>query len=242
LTETDGEQGGAPDQQLNGLQALLGITFSDATRLRRALVHSSYLNENPDYESGDNERLEFLGDAIVDLLAAEYLYQRFPDSPEGDLTALRASLVRTPTLARFAAQFDLGRYLWLGRGEEKSGGRTRPGLLADAFEAVVAALYLDKGPEAPRRLLWPLLESETNALVADDQARNAKGRLQEWAQGALQSTPSYRTVEASGPDHARLFTVEVMVAGQVLARGQGHSKQAAEEAAARAALTDKGVT
>jgi len=223
---------------LDGLRAALGIPFSGAALLRQALVHSSYLNENPDYKCGDNERLEFLGDAIVDLIAAEYLYERFPDMPEGELTALRASLVRSETLSRFATQFGLGQHLWLGRGEEKTGGRTRPGLLADAFEALVAALYLNQGSEPVQRLLRPLLESETDALVAGGNARNAKGRLQEWAQGTLQCTPSYRTVETSGPDHARSFTVEVLVSGQVLARGQGSSKQAAEEDAARAALAE----
>ncbi len=227
---------------LSMLQAALGVKFRDATLLRRALVHSSYVNENPGCEYGDNERLEFLGDAVGDLVAAEYLYERFPTWPEGDLTALRASLVRSETLARFATRVGLGQHLWLGRGEEKAGGRMRPGLLGDAFEALLAALYLDQGLEAARHFLRPLLESETNALVAGDQRLNAKGRLQEWAQGTQQATPSYRTVEESGPDHAKSFTVEVLVHGQVLARGQGHSKQAAEEAAAKAALAANSVT
>ena len=230
------------DEALNTLQAALGITFRDAMLLRRALVHSSYVNENPGCEYGDNERLEFLGDAVGDLIAAEYLYERFPTWPEGELTALRASLVRSETLALFAAQVGLGQHLWLGRGEEKGGGRVRAGLLGDAFEALLAALYLDQGLEVTRRFLRPLLESETNALVAGDQGLNAKGRLQEWAQGTLQATPGYHTVEESGPDHAKFFTVEVWVHGQVLARGEGRSKQAAEEAAAKAALVANSVT
>jgi ribonuclease-3 len=221
---------------LAALQAALGVTFRDPALLQRAVTHASYLNENPDCSWGDNERLEFLGDAVVDFIAADYLYAHFPDWQEGQLTSLRADWVRADALAQFAVDKDLGSYLLLGHGEEQSGGRGRVAMLSDAFEAVVGAIYLDGGLEAARLFIVPLLEALLKAQSVSASLRDAKSRLQEWAQSVVRAAPAYVTVEESGPDHARQFTVDVLIEGQVRGRGTGRSKQAAEQAAARAAL------
>ncbi len=227
---------GKQASELAPLQEAIGVSFSDQTLLRRALTHASYLNENPECDWGDNERLEFLGDAVGGFIAAEHLYERFPEWPEGWLTSLRATLVRTETMARLASQIELGRHLLLGRGEEQSGGRSRPTLLSDAFEALLGALYLDQGLEAARRFFLPLLKSELARLSAQVPLSDAKTLLQEWTQARYHEAPSYRLVSETGPDHAKEFTVEVRIQGQVRGRGAGPSKQAAEKAAASAAL------
>jgi len=202
------------------------------------LVHRSFLNENPDFVLPSNERLEFLGDALLDFIVGEYLYQHFPEMDEGDLTTLRAALIRAGTLARFARGIQLGDYLCLSRGEEESGGRSRTGLLADAFEALVAAIYLDRDLSAMRQFLMGFVEPETTRILERGLERDYKSRLQEWAQGELQVTPVYRTVMERGPDHAKEFTVEVVIASKVYGRGRGQSKQAAEQHAAQLALEE----
>jgi ribonuclease-3 len=221
---------------LDPLQEAIGITFSDLTLLRRALTHASYLNENPECDWGDNERLEFLGDAVGGFIAAEALYERFPEWPEGWLTSLRATLVRTESMARLASQVELGRRLLLGRGEEQSGGRSRATLLSDAFEALLGAIYLDQGLEAARRFFLPLLKPQLEHLSPQAPLSDAKTLLQEWAQARYHEAPSYQIVSETGPDHAKEFTVEVWIQGQVRGRGAGPSKQAAEKVAASAAL------
>lgn len=223
-------------KDLQTLQQEIGFTFDDLLLLKRALTHASYLNENPDCAWGDNERLEFLGDAVADFVAADYLYARFPHWREGELTAVRAELVRSDTLAGFAARIGLGDYLLLGRGEEQGGGRTRAAMLSDAFEALVGAIYVAGGLESARRFLLPFLEGVVGQEAVPEVPRDAKTRFQEWAQAVRRATPVYVTVAESGPDHAREFTVEVRIQGQVCGRGTGRSKQAAEQAAARAAL------
>jgi len=214
----------------------LNVTFSNKALLQRALTHRSYLNENPDYPLEDNERLEFLGDAILDFITGEYLYHRFPEMPEGRLTNLRSALVRTETLANFATQLDLGAHLLLGRGEEDSGGRRRPAILCDAFEAFIGALYLDSNLETVRRFVYAIIDPALQAILAADTDKDAKSRLQEVAQSHYQLTPTYRTVLEEGPDHAKEFTVEAVIGGKVYGRGKGFSKQNAAQAAAQAAL------
>jgi ribonuclease-3 len=214
----------------------LNVTFSNKALLQRALTHRSYLNENPHYPLEDNERLEFLGDAVLDFIAGEYLYHRFPEMPEGRLTNLRSALVRTETLAQFADQLDLGDYLHLGRGEEESGGRKRPAILCDAFEAFIGALYLDSGLDAARQFVCALIDPVLQAILALDTDKDAKSRLQEVAQSHYQVTPTYRTVLEEGPDHAKEFTVEAVIGGKVYGWGKGFSKQTAAQAAAQAAL------
>jgi ribonuclease-3 len=220
---------------VGALEGAIGFRFRDQTLLRRALTHSSFLNENPACTWGDNERLEFLGDAVVDFLAADLIFGRYPEWEEGELTSLRAEMVRADSLARFAIELGLGAHLNLGRGEEQSGGRNRPALLGDAFEALVGAVYLEGGMEAASGFVLPFLRGfldGRNGLLK----RDAKSRLQEWSQANYKSTPSYVIVEETGPDHARLFTVEVQIRGDARGRGTGRSKQAAEQAAAEAAL------
>lgn len=213
----------------------LALAFNDKTLLLRALTHRSYLNE-ASFIFADNERLEFLGDAVLDLLVAELLYQRFPELHEGFLTAMRASLVRREALAQFGRQLDLGGHLLMGRGEEESGGRERDAILCAAFEAVVGAIYLDQGLAAAVRFLQPLVEPELQALRQGQLHKDAKSLLQEWSQAALSATPAYTTVETSGPDHAREFTVAVRIGGEVYGLGRGHSKQRAAQEAASVAL------
>jgi ribonuclease-3 len=180
--------------------------------------------------------LEFLGDALLDFVAGDYLYRRYPKMREGELTSLRAALVKEETLARFAQALDLGRYLYLGRGEEESGGRERPSLLADAFEALVGALYLDGGLKPAESFILRFLEPETERIVAQGELRDYKSLFQEEAQRSFQSTPLYRTIDERGPDHNKVFTVEVLIEEKVCGRGEGTSKQAAEQEAARQAL------
>ncbi len=222
---------------LEALEKTLGFHFQDPALLQRALVHSSYLNENPDFPLGSNERLEFLGDAILDFLVGEFLYRRYPALDEGELTQLRAALVRRETLASFAARLELGKYLCLSRGEAQSGGRHREAILCAVFEALVGALFLDQGLEATRSFVLPLVEVEAVHILAEDLHLDPKSLLQELAQERLHRPPDYRIVEESGPDHAKLFTVQVLLDGTVYGQGEGNSKQAAEEAAARIALT-----
>jgi len=218
------------------LECAIGAGLHDKQLLEQAFVHRSYLNENPTFPLPSNERLEFLGDAILGCIAAELLYQRFPSMSEGELTRLRAALVRAETLARVTKALNLGRYLYLSRGEEASGGRRRQSLLAATFEAIVGAIYLDLGLAVVRGFLRRTLEPELQRVLAEKTAKDYKSRLQELAQGRLQLTPIYRTVAAEGPDHEKLFTVEAHVGDRVLGRGQGRSKQEAEQDAARHAL------
>ncbi len=221
---------------LQDLASALGLSVRSPDLLAQALVHRSALNEAPEVGLASNERLEFLGDAIIGYLAAQYLYFTYPGFSEGEMTTVRAALVRADTLARWAQSLDLGRHLRLGRGEEASGGRTRRTLLASAFEAVVAAVALDQGLEAARLVLMRFLEPECRKVVAGQTAKDAKSRLQEAMQSLRQVTPTYRVAETLGPDHDRTFVVEVLADEDVLACASGPSKQEAEQAAAREAL------
>ena len=218
------------------LEQKLGITFRDKSLLHRALIHRSYLNEHPSFPLEDNERLEFLGDAVLDFVTGEYLYHRFPELREGPLTSLRSALVRRETLARFARQLDLGEYLLMGHGEAESGGRDRSATLCAAFEALVGALYLDQGLDSLHDLLEPLVAPEVAHILRDRTHKDAKSLLQEMAQARMHRTPRYVTVDARGPDHAKTFTVQVNIGGVVYGEGYGPSKQHAAQAAAQDAL------
>jgi ribonuclease III len=216
--------------------AALGVQFNDPGLLDSALTHRSFVHEHYESSLQPNERLEFLGDSVLNFLTAQYLYHAFPDHSEGQLTAIRASLVRSATLARFARAFALGKYLKLGKGEEHSGGRERNNLLADAFEAVLAAIYLDQGMAAADGFLRPLLEAEGAHVAAYGLQLDHKSRLQERVQSERNQTPRYRTIRAEGPDHSRTFTIEVFAGDEKLGVGAGNSKQAAAQAAAQTAL------
>ena len=218
------------------LQDVIGLRFNDQALLQEALVHRSFLNENPGFGLRSNERLEFLGDALLDFIVGEYVYQRCPEKEEGHLTSLRAALIRQGTLARFAGSIQLGDYLCLSRGEDEGGGRSKAGLLADTFEALVAAIYLDRDLAAVREFVMRFVQPETTRILEGGLERDDKSRLQEWAQGEFQVMPVYRTVMERGPDHAKEFTVEVLIGDKVYGRGEGRSKQAAEQEAAQQAL------
>ncbi len=223
-------------ENLHELEERLDVTFDDRSLLDRALTHRSYLNEHPDAALDDNERLEFLGDAVLDFLVASSLYHRFPEMDEGELTSLRAALVRSETLAMFARELDLGTHLRLGCGEEESGGRTRTPLLCATFEAVIGALYLDQGLDEAQRLVDRLVPPALNHIRAESLHKDAKSEFQVWAQAQYNITPRYQVVDSEGPDHAKVFTVQAMVGQEVWGEGRGRSKQVAAQAAAAEAL------
>lgn len=212
-----------------------GLQFNDPQLVLRALTHSSYINENPEILE-DNERLEYLGDAALDFLSAAWLYQRFPEMDEGQLTRLRSALVRTEQLAQFAEELGMGEAVLLGRGEESSGGRQRPALLCDVFESLMGALYLDSGLPAVEEFLEPRFQRAVDKVLEDESLVDPRSMLQIWAQAELGQTPRYRTIDSMGPDHARQFVVEVTVGDGPVGRGQGRSKQEAAQAAASAVL------
>jgi ribonuclease III len=217
----------------SSLNERLGLSFSDISLLTRALTHRSYANENSDAVE-DNERLEFLGDAVLDFIVGEWAFNRFPEMMEGDLTKIRSSLVRNERLAVFARRLNLGSALRLGRGEKSSGGHLRNSLLGSVFEALIGALYLDSGLAAVRQFMKPLLEWMRPTVL--DELHDPKSVLQEHTQSLKLGMPHYRVFSTSGPDHARIFEVEVEVAGEVKGHGTGSSKNAAEKAAAKDAL------
>jgi ribonuclease III len=221
---------------LKAIQERIGLVFDNDVLLQQALTHRSYINEHGDDSISDNERLEFLGDAVLDFLVGDMLYQRFPDMPEGDLTRLRAALVRTESLAELARDIGLGQALRMGKGEESSGGRERVTNLCATFEAVVGALYLDQEMKAVRTFVTPHLDNLLQQILADSRDRDARSRLQEWSQAEHNLTPAYRTVSASGPDHQKEFVVEVVIGERSVAHGTGRSKQSAAQSAAREAL------
>jgi ribonuclease-3 len=220
---------------LDEFLAQAGLSFSDISLLRRALTHRSYLNEHPE-ELQDNERLEFLGDAVLDFVTGAYLFNRFPEMSEGRLTRLRAALVRTEQLAGMAAELGVGNVMRLGRGEVEAGGRARQRLLCATFEAMIGALYLDGGLGTVRAFVEPLLARAAQRVLAEQADVDAKSLLQEWAQAELGHTPHYHTSEISGPDHAKEFTVEVYIGNELYGTGAGRNKQAAAQAAAVEAL------
>ncbi len=226
---------------LSNLQGRLGVIFRNEALLRRALTHRSYINEHPE-EIEDNERLEFLGDAVLDFLIASMLYHRFPEMSEGQLTPLRSALVRTEQLAQFARQVAVGAAVRLGKGEADAGGRERESVLCSTFEAIIGALYLDSGLDAVKPFVERLFLPEANTIVAEDANIDAKSQFQVWAQSELGPTPRYRVVSQEGPDHDRMFTVEVLVDSEVYGVGAGRSKKIAEQAAALDALKRIGAT
>ncbi len=221
---------------LEGLQERIGYRFRDPARLREALTHSSRAHEDRDRATAHNERLEFLGDAVLGLAAARYLEKLFPGAAEGELTRRRASMVREEGLAEAGRRLGLGEHLLLGRGEERSGGRRKASILAGAVEALAGAVFLDGGWRAAYRLASKVFPSPKEVTGAAGTAADPKTRLQELCQGTRRETPSYRVVSRSGPSHRPAFTVAVLVGEEVLARGEGAAKKSAEQDAARRAL------
>ena len=220
----------------NELQRTLGVPFEQQELLTQALTHSSYANENPGTAPSSNERLEFLGDAILGLIVAENLFEDFPTMAEGEMTRLRSILVKQDTLARVAETINLGSYLYLGKGEESSGGREKPANLARALEALIAAVYLDHGYEVTDQFVLEILDVELANILYQGTIVDYKSQLQELIQAKAQQTPVYNLIETEGPDHDKKFTVEVKLGNEVLATGTGRSKKKAETEAARIAL------
>ncbi len=224
------------DPSLDELGERLGIVLRDPEAIGQAFVHSSYYNENPEAADGHNERLEFLGDAVIGLIVSRLLYERFPDEDEGFLTARRAALVNRNALAALAVELELDRYLQLGRGEAEAGGAARPSLLAATMEAFAGALFLSEGIETTRGLLRELFSARLSTGEGSGPPKSAKSRLQEWTQRVRHMKPFYALLSTIGPPHDQVFTVAAILDGKKLAVGEGSSRQRAEEQAAEAAL------
>ncbi len=217
------------------LRDRLKLPVQDLLLLSRALTHRSFLNEHPEALE-DNERLEFLGDAVLDFTVGAWLYQHFPEMAEGDLTRMRSALVHTEQLAEFARQIDLGRAIHLGRGEVQAGGQDKDALLCDTFEALVGAIYLSAGIEEAQQFMAPFCRQAADIAIANNSLDDPKSLFQQWAQARGLATPQYATRNVSGPDHARIFEVDVLVEGRVYGSGVGRSKQMATKLAAQDAL------
>lgn len=228
------------DESVTNFTHRLGLHFNDPRLLLRALTHRSYVNEHPE-ELEDNERLEFLGDAVLDFLVGAWLYNHFPEMAEGELTRMRSALVGTDQLAEFASKIELGAVMRLGKGECESGGRERPALLCGTFEALVGALYLDSGIPSVANFIEPLLQEASHSILVAHKEQDPKSMFQEWTQSLGMGAPVYKTITASGPDHNKIFEVEVWVGDKEFGRGEGPSKRVAAKAAARAALRALGL-
>jgi len=229
------------EPHLGLLEQILGLQFQNRDLLRKSIIHSSYVNEYAWKAPESNERLEFLGDALLGLVVAETLYQNFPQMSEGQLTAARASLVKGETLARVARRLSLGEALLLGQGEESSGGRDRDSNLAAVVEAIIGAVLLDQGYSTAMSYVITLLRPELNLLSAQGVPLDAKSHLQEFIQRQEGSTPVYRIAKELGPDHSKYFVAEVLINDTVVAAGKGRKKSIAEQSAAKAALKELNV-
>lgn len=217
----------------------IGITFKNKELLRRAFTHRSYLNENRATEMSHNERLEFLGDAVLELVVTQYLFDKYPDSTEGDLTAYRASLVNAMTLSEAAQKINVNDYLLLSKGEAKDTGKARQYILANTIEAIIGAIYLDQGYELAKYFISKNLFHLIEKIIEDKTWIDAKSKFQEKSQEKESVTPLYKTLKEEGPDHEKHFTVGVYLDKDLIATGEGNSKQEAEQAAARAGLAVK---
>ncbi|OGY63959.1 MAG: ribonuclease III [Candidatus Harrisonbacteria bacterium RIFCSPHIGHO2_12_FULL_48_16] len=219
------------------LEKNIGYVFKDKDVLKEALTHRSYLNENPKWGHQDNERLEFLGDAVLELTVTDELYKRFPDYKEGQMTGLRAALVNYQMLAEVSKSFSLEKFVLLSRGEARDTGRARDVILANAIEAVIGALFLDSGLAAVKKFVNKFVMSHLAEVIRGGLYKDAKSLLQEKIQETTKVTPIYKVLSETGPDHAKVFEVGVYVGSKLLAKGVGHSKQEAELDAAKNALT-----
>ena len=229
-----------PNTDLNKLQTILGAQFTDLDLLRSAITHRSYLNEHKEATWDHNERLEFLGDAVLELVVTDFLFKKYPEKPEGELTAVRAALVNTVSLSAASEKLEVNQFLLMSKGEAKDVGRARQYILANTFEACIGAIYMDQGYDAAQVFVATNLFPKTEEIVKKRLWQDAKSRFQELAQEHHSVTPTYETVSQEGPDHDRVFTVGVFLRKEQIAAGTGRSKQEAEQAAAEAAVTAKG--
>jgi len=229
-----------PNTDLQKLQNIIGTQFNDLDLLRSAITHRSYLNEHKEATWDHNERLEFLGDAVLELVVTDFLYKKYPEKPEGELTAIRAALVNTVSLSAASEALGVNEFLLMSKGEAKDMGRARQYILANTFEACIGALYMDQGYDASQVFIATNLFPKTEEIVKKRLWQDAKSRFQELSQEHKSVTPTYETVAQEGPDHDRVFTVGVFLRQEKIAEGTGRSKQEAEQAAAEAAMTAKG--
>lgn len=212
------------------------LIFKNKNLLKQAFTHRSYINENPKTSLSHNERLEFLGDAVLELSVTDFLYNKYPDHTEGDLTALRSALVNAVIIAEVAAELDMNEYLLLSKGEAKDNGKARQYILANTYEAYIGALYMDQGYDAADKFIHTTLLPKTEEIVAKRLWRDAKSLVQEKAQEVIGVTPSYKVLSESGPDHDKSFTIGIFFGSEKIAQGRGKSKQEAEQKAAESAL------
>ena len=220
-------------------ESSIGVTFKNSDLLTQAFIHRSFLNENPRIGFEHNERLEFLGDAVLELVVTDFLYKTYPESPEGELTSYRAALVNATTLADVAQGIGMNDYLFLSRGEAKDTGKARQYILANAFEALVGAIFLDQGYAPAEGFIARVLHIRTNEIIKKKLWRDSKSLVQEKCQEFLGVTPSYKVIKESGPDHDKHFIMGIYFGAEKIAEGKGHSKQESEQSAARAALEAK---
>lgn len=229
-----------PEKDLLDFANTIGFPFQDESLLRQAFIHRSYLNEHREEKLDHNERLEFLGDAVLELVVTDYLYHKYTKKPEGELTAFRAALVNTITLSERASEIGLGDYLLLSKGEARDTGRARQYILANTFESFVGALYLDRGYDTASRFIHQNLLSQADRIVRDYKMQDPKSFFQEKAQEYTGTTPVYKLLAETGPDHDKIFTVGLFIGDDMISAGEGHSKQEAEASAAKAGLASKG--
>lgn len=222
------------------LEKKINITFKNKELLIQAFCHRSYLNESSDFSLNHNERMEFLGDAVLELVITEYLYREYPNNNEGELTSWRASLVNTKILSQTSEELGFNDFIMLSKGESSETGRAKQSIMADTFEALVGAIYLDGGYDLCKEFIRKNLIVKLPEIIELELYKDSKSRLQEESQSIEKSTPVYKIVKESGPDHRKIFTVEVMINGKNISQGQGFSKHEAEENAAKKALEKKG--
>lgn len=230
------------ETDLTALEKILGVTFIDRTLLLSAITHRSYLNEHREAPQDHNERLEFLGDAVLELIVTDFLFRTYAEKPEGELTAIRAALVNTVSLSATSEALGVNKYLLMSKGEAKDEGRARQYILANVFEAFIGAIYLDQGYDAAAKFVEGQLFAKTESIVRDRLWQDPKSRFQEMAQEYASVTPTYQMMDQAGPDHDRIFTIGVFLRHEKVAEGKGRSKQEAEQEAALHAIRAKGWT
>lgn len=226
-------------KSLQKLEGIVGVVFNDKTLLLSAVTHRSYLNEHREATWDHNERLEFLGDAVLELVVTDFLFAKYPEKPEGELTAIRAALVNTVSLSEASERLGVNDFLLMSKGEAKDVGRARQYILANTFESCIGAIYMDQGYDVAKKFIGDRLFDKTEGIVANRLWQDAKSRFQELSQEQMSITPTYETLSQDGPDHDRVFTVGVFLRKDKIAEGKGRSKQEAEQAAAEKALEAK---
>ncbi len=227
-------------KEISLFEKKIGVSFSDKGLIETAFTHRSYINENPDITTGHNERLEFLGDAVLELIITRYLFDKYPKQPEGELTAYRSSLVNTISLAESSEALEVNEFLRLSKGEAKDDGRARQHILANAFEAIIGAIYMDQGYDAAEKFIAGTLYGKIDKIVAEGSWRDAKSWVQEKSQEEVGVTPSYSVLNETGPDHDKSFVAGIYFGEELIAKGKGKSKQDAEQDAASEALKVRG--